>query len=218
MSQLVPRKRDGGTPMEEVFTGEFAAKAKRAVTELALLKENSRLAVPMGPGTGSGQAGEAVVADAGHAAGDEGPAVAGNARGRGASRAPRDARMVLTGSDPGGTHSRITAGAASLGEIGTVSRGPSCDTTRDAGREEPKNVESSGEGTGIGEGGPFLAIGGPPFPAARACSGPLREGLGLPVVAAPVDFVPNGFVDGRASPAEEGARDGARRGRRERAQ
>ena len=132
MSQLVPRKRDGGTAMEEVFTGEFAAKAKRAVTELALLKENSRLTVPMGPGTGSGQAGEAVVADAGHAAGDEGPAVAGNARGRGASRAPRDARMVLAGSDPGGTHSQSTADAAMLGEIDTVSRRPSCDSTRDA--------------------------------------------------------------------------------------
>ena len=130
--QLVPRKSDGGTPVEEVFTGEFAAEADWAVTELTLLEENGRLAAPMGPGTGGGEAGEAAVANAGHAAGDEGPSVAGNARGRGASRAPRDARMVLAGSDPGGTHSQSTADAAVLGEIDTVSRRPSCDSTRDA--------------------------------------------------------------------------------------
>ena len=41
------------------------------------------------------------------------------------------------------------------------------------------------------------------------------EWLRLSVVATTVDLVPDGFVDGRAGPVEEGTRDGARRGRRE---
>ena len=70
-------------------------------------------------------------------------------------------------------------------------------------------MKCGGEGVGIGEGGPFFASGGPPLPAARACGGPLCEWLRLPVVATPVDLVPDGFVDGRAGPAEDIAGYGA---------
>ena len=120
--QLMPRKRDSGTPMKEMFAGEFAAKAQRAVAELALLKKDSRLAVPRGPGTVSSKAGETAAADVGHAASDEGPAVAGNARGRDARWAPRDAWVVLAGSDPGGTDSMSAADATVLGKVDAVGR------------------------------------------------------------------------------------------------
>ena len=76
-------------------------------------------------------------------------------------------------------------------------------------------MERSGEGAGIGEGGPFIAGGSPPLPAARARDGSLREWLRLPMVAAPVDLVPDGLINGRAGPAEDSARDAPRRGVRE---
>ena len=108
--------------MKKMLAGEFAAKAQRAVAELALLKEDSWLAVPQGPGAFSSKAGEAAIADVGHAASDKGPAVAGGACGRGACCAPRDAWMVLTGSDPGGTDVMGAACATVLGKVGAVGR------------------------------------------------------------------------------------------------
>ena len=64
-------------------------------------------------------------------------------------------------------------------------------------------MEGRSEGPGVGEGSPFAAGGDPPLPAGGAPNGPLGEGPDLAVGTAPVDFVPDGFVDGRACPAQD---------------
>ena len=89
------------------------------MAELALLEEDGWLAVPPGPGAFCSKAGETAIANIGHAASDQGPAVAGGACSGGTCCAPRDAGMVLTGSDPGG---RDITDAAYAAETSRVAR------------------------------------------------------------------------------------------------
>ena len=200
--KLVPSKRDGRAPVKQMLTGKLATETQRAMAKLALLQEDGGLAMAPRLGTFCGKAGKAAFADIGHVIGDGGPAVAADASGGSACFAPRDTRMLLTGSDPGGKDIATAACAALLGKVGAVDR-PSGDSAGDAGSEDSKDVESSSEGASVSEGGPFLTGGGPPLPAGRAPDGPLGKGFGLPMLAAPVDLMPDGFVDGRTGPAED---------------
>ena len=58
------------------------------------------------------------------------------------------------------------------------------------------------ESAGVGKSSPLLAGSSPPLPGGRAPGGPRDECSPLPWGLDPVHFVPDGFLDGRASAVE----------------